>query len=191
MTEFDKKILDDGTIKLEGSCVLSDPFYNPGTWCHAALTDIKSGTWNCCHMSEHIVSGISGKQYDMGERVAWMLAAHESLRDTDIKDITENMFPLAYAPEHFILPESNTEQKLCLGVDSAMFSIQTPESFARNAEDEDFLEKIESVMSKEQAMTKDGMFATETGLGDGSYDAYILTDENDNDNVSAILVRFL
>lgn len=154
-----------GTIELGSSIMLSDPCYEPDTWCSATLHIMRPGIYDCyadfCDQSE------------WGIRVTRLVIVPAETNET-----------LDY----------RHEVQACLCVDAGVFGVYDRTYFHRkkseNAEAWYDTNVLSWCMKEEAFICEDGKgFITTSGFGDGVYEAFCSHDESGR--INAISVVFI
>ena len=156
-----------GTVTLGEEVRISDPCYDPDTWCAGTLENVKSGLYNC-----YVNFQDTGK---FGIRVASIIAVHSEFDNEDFKN-----------------PAIVTN--IDVGVDSGQCGIYDLEYFKRNQPDGEWYDRVYYQAShkndKFDAGTIDGKcFVSASGFGDGSYNCFVKY--NDNGQIVFIEIRYL
>lgn len=142
--------------------IVTDPCYEPGTWCTAVL-DVKKGNW----YSEIVMTD----EGDWGTRVAELIVFHEDYRsasESEFKKIDK-----------------------VIGVDSGQagfFDLVEYERVYKEGQEEWYKSICDDTMQKSQTALRSFGIASSSGYGDGSYDLYVIKKE---DKVVAMRVVFI
>lgn len=156
-----------GAIILGEEARISDPCYDPDTWCAGTLENVKSGAYNC-----YVNFQDTG---EFGIRVASIIAVHSEFDNENFKN-----------------PEIVTN--IDVGVDSGQCGIYDLEYFKRNQPDGEWYDRVYYQAShrndKFDAGTVDGKcFVSASGFGDGSYNCFVKY--NDDGQIVFIEIRYL
>lgn len=156
-----------GTIVLGEKVRISDPCYDPDTWCAGTLENVNPGVYNC-----YVNFKDTG---EFGIRVASIIAVHSEFDNENFKN-----------------PEIVTN--IDVGVDSGQCGIYDLEYFKRNQPDGEWYDRVYYQAShknnKFDAGTVDGKcFVSASGFGDGSYNCFVKY--NDDGQIVFIEIRYL
>lgn len=147
-----------------GRMFVTDPCYEPGTWCTTELV-VKKGDWN----SEIIMTD----EGDWGKRVAELRAYHV---------------------DHFNRVRVNDFRRIdvTIGVDSGqvgLFDAAEYEKVYKDGEEEWYKGICDDTLSKSQTAVRSFGIASSSGYGDGSYNCYVF--KNPEGLVVGIRVVFI
>lgn len=164
-----------GQITLSGKLRITDPCYEPDTWC-AGLIDVKPGQYDCYqYKHNHVWEPFhEGDKYSNDTRVGAIEIRHKSADK----------------------PVFNQRLNLAIGVDSgqAGFFDQAYYDEMKTSDEETWYDRVCSVTydpkDHRQAGTIDNKgFASSSGYGDGGYDCFI--SKNAEGEVDALLLVYI
>jgi len=142
-----------------GKVYITDPCYAPGTWCQGVMENVKNGIWN----AEIAISD----EEDWGKRCAMLRATYSGIYNPNILDYKKCEFEV--------------------GVDSGTAGIFDGDFYV-NGRDE--IEKIcDSVFDDINAGICKGGCVSSSGFGDGTYTAYVAT--NESNEIVSIYIEFI
>lgn len=168
------KTIEIGTIQLPNKVIISDPCYKTESECNKTVSDMKPGKY-------HIFLRKSDEK-EWGKRVSRLMAIHEDYYNKiswefASPDSVYDVFPLT--TEHHLV-----------GVDSGCMGIYGYEYFANNVHNEDWYFQVCGLtnIANGRGGIQDNICAiSESGYGDGGYDACIVYDKQD---AVAIIIDF-
>lgn len=133
-----------------GKLVVSDPCYERGTWCAGVLENVKKGTWKA-----DVLYSDEGK---FGTRVKRLRARHDDVRK--IRWLRKRHAPFD------------------VGIDSGQAGFFDDDHFFPES-DEWYGKACHATDWPALASVIDGGAVSQSGHGDGCYDCYYYTDDND------------
>ncbi len=136
-----------GTFEIKsGSVYVTDPCYEPGTWCQGLVKNVLCGKWKASVIIENTSLG-------WGNRVHELNVVHEAYEDIEI----------------FM-----DKQTFVVGVDAGVAGFFDSDKWVGRSSDEDEYSRLcEMTHDLEQAGCTDYGVISSSGFGDGAYDCFV------------------